>query len=184
MSDERRRWCLTLNNWTHSEYSKIHDYMTTKTFWIIGKEVGEKNNTPHLQMYLENKSAIKFTTLKNLNNRLHIEAAKGTRKQNYIYCSKENNFITNIKEEDLEDNKLTKKEKKDIELKEFTKDFEYHKKFHNYIISNDTKEFYLSLDWNTLEPNTKDDILQDLLVEKESKDCRWCNMMNNISLEE
>lgn len=184
MSEEGRRWCLTLNNWSELEYSKIVDYMTTKTFWIIGKEVGEKKNTPHLQMYIEHKSAIKFKTLKNLNNRLHIEKAKGTRKENYIYCSKENNFITNIGEKDLEDKKLNKKDKKDIELKELSKEHKYHMDNHKHIISDETEKLYLNLDWNIIDEKLKEFIIEDLYTKKESKECRWCELNNSIKLDE
>jgi len=97
-SSQSRKWVFTLNNYSNEE----HDYITTKVLemknltYIIGKEVGE-SGTPHLQGYLHFKTPRKFETLKRLNNRLHLEIARGTDEQNYVYCSKENDFVTNIK---------------------------------------------------------------------------------------
>jgi len=71
-----RRWCFTLNNYDEVEYNTIMDYLKhSKHTYIVGKEIGE-NGTPHLQGYLSSKNAISFKTLKNLNNRLHLEPAK------------------------------------------------------------------------------------------------------------
>lgn len=93
-----RKWCFTLNNYTEIEYNELLNILTSKTSYkyIIGKEIGKENNTPHLQGYIESKNQITFNTLKNINNRLHLEKANGTRKQNIIYCSKDNNYITNF----------------------------------------------------------------------------------------
>lgn len=113
MCTRARRFCLTLNNYSEKEEFDISEHMNTKHFWIIGKEVGSENNTPHLQIYFESKNPIAFKTIKNWNNRLHIEVAKGSRRANYNYCSKEGNFKTNIKEEDLEKQKKDKIPEKD-----------------------------------------------------------------------
>lgn len=91
-----RRVVFTLNNWTNEEYEKIKYLANTQTqYFCIGKEVGE-NNTPHLQGYLEFKNAIKFKTLKDVCNRLHLEKAKGNKIENFNYCSKDGNYISNI----------------------------------------------------------------------------------------
>ena len=96
-SSKSRKWCLTLNNYTDKEYTDTHKYLVSKKWkWIIGKEIGDKKETPHLQMYIEGKNAILFKTIKKAFPRAHIEQAKGSLRQNYDYCSKENNFITNI----------------------------------------------------------------------------------------
>jgi hypothetical protein len=63
--------------------------------YCIGKEVGEKG-TPHLQGYIEFKAPRTWQTIKNLLPRAHIEKARGTRKQNIAYCSKEKNFLSNF----------------------------------------------------------------------------------------
>lgn len=92
-----RKWCFTLNNYSEKEYNEILYYLKHKkhALFIVGKEVGS-NGTPHLQGYIHCENAISFETLKNLNNRWHLEKARGNDKQNYEYCSKENNFETNM----------------------------------------------------------------------------------------
>lgn len=89
-----RKAVFTLNNWTQEEYDMIVNGLTQKSHdFIIGKEVGE-SGTPHLQGYVEFKSALKFRTVKNLLPRAHIEKAHGTREQNIKYCSKDGDFIS------------------------------------------------------------------------------------------
>lgn len=80
-----RAYCLTINNWTQSEYVKLsneqHDYM------IIAKEIGEEG-TPHLQAYIYKKSKISFVGLRKRNPRAHIEPAIGNAQHNHDYCKK------------------------------------------------------------------------------------------------
>ena len=92
-----RGWIFTLNNWTEEEYSTIKNFALQKTdFYIIGKEVGE-SGTPHLQGYIYVKQKIRFSTLKSVCNRLHLEVARGSPEHNLTYCSKDGDYITNIK---------------------------------------------------------------------------------------
>lgn len=90
-----RKFVFTLNNWTEQEFVSMSQYFEKKGFkYIIGKEVGE-SGTPHLQGYVDcNGKQIRFSTLKNLNNRLHIEKAKGNRQQNIEYCSKDEDYVS------------------------------------------------------------------------------------------
>jgi len=105
-------WCFTLNNWTESEYEFLSSKLLglgDKYFYIVGKEVGE-TGTPHLQGYVALKDGTKkFRPLPTFAvtrvgtdsegtavNAVHFERAKGTRRQNYLYCSKEGDFVTNI----------------------------------------------------------------------------------------
>lgn len=91
-----RKWCLTLNNWTEKELVQLRDHFESKeATYIIGKEVGE-SGTAHLQCFVEFKNAVYFTALKKLNSRLHIEKARGNNEQNFKYCYKQGDFITNV----------------------------------------------------------------------------------------
>lgn len=101
-----RRWSMTLNNYTEEEYNTLTQYFKKKEWlYIIGKEVGEEKKTPHLQIYIEAKNAVSNIQLDKIIERkagsdvsqplIHFKS-KGTREQNVKYCSKENNFITNI----------------------------------------------------------------------------------------
>lgn len=94
----KTNWCLTLNNYSEEEYSKIHSFFSSNSsnIWIIGKEVGE-NGTPHLQCFCAFKVKIRFTAIKKVCDRLHIEPCRGSKKQNLIYCSKEGDFLSNTR---------------------------------------------------------------------------------------
>lgn len=86
----QRAWCWTLNNYTGADMSVLAnidiDYL------LFGKEVGE-NNTPHLQGYLYHKAKKSLKQLKALIPRAHFEIAKGNVEQNYIYCTKDGDFV-------------------------------------------------------------------------------------------
>lgn len=85
-----RKYCYTLNNYTETEVDAIQKWCEMNCiYFVIGKENGGTNGTPHLQGFLEFKNPRSFNTIKKLMPRAHIEAAKGTRKQNIKYCSKE-----------------------------------------------------------------------------------------------
>jgi len=90
-----RKYCLTLNNYDDNEYNALFTFCSAQDFYIIGKEKG-KNETPHLQVYVENKNKISFNVLKAIVPRSHIEIARGTQKDNYEYCSKDGDFKSNI----------------------------------------------------------------------------------------
>lgn len=92
---KHRRWCFTLNNYKIKEADILaHYFIENSKYYIIGKEIGEKG-TPHLQGYIEFDNARHLTALKKIHNKIHWEVAKGTREENFKYCSKENKFITN-----------------------------------------------------------------------------------------
>lgn len=98
-------WCFTLNNYTESEFEFLSSTLSgesEKYFYIIGKEVGE-SGTPHLQGYIalvDKKKKFrplpKFAVNREGRNAVHWERSRGNREQNYKYCSKDGNFITNI----------------------------------------------------------------------------------------
>ena len=94
----KKRYCFTLNNYTEDEYNDLISFFSSNSSnkYIIGKERGELNDTPHLQMYCQFSKKIRFTALKKINDRLHIEPCRGTHAQNMLYCAKEGDFISNI----------------------------------------------------------------------------------------
>lgn len=109
-----RRWCLTLNNYTKEEYNALClNVSKISGVCIIGDEVGQEG-TPHLQVYIEFVNQVDFSVIKKMCPRAHIEKAKGNRKQNIAYCSKEkvlrNDFpVDETKEEKIERQKAEKK---------------------------------------------------------------------------
>lgn len=102
-------WCFTLNNYTKIEYEFLSSSFSNESeryFYIIGKEVGA-NGTPHLQGYISLKDRNKkfrplpkFGVFRGQNDNkkqaIHFERARGSKKQNYDYCSKDGDFISNI----------------------------------------------------------------------------------------
>lgn len=102
-----RLWCMTLNNYTEEEMTQMTQVFNEKKInWVIGREVGEQG-TPHLQMFIRCKNAIRFSTLKNINKRMNISRAgekmrrmkisnreknKRIVKFNITYCCKDGDY--------------------------------------------------------------------------------------------
>ena len=81
-----RSYVFTLNNYTEEELENIKKLKYK--YIIIGDEIGE-SGTPHLQGYINFTSPTSFNTIKKAIQRAHIEPAKGSPRQNYEYCSKQ-----------------------------------------------------------------------------------------------
>lgn len=98
-----KAWCFTLNNYSENERGALvqrFSDLDDKYYFIVGCEIGE-SGTPHLQGYIEKREGRFrplpcFEILRDGKNAMHFERAKGNRKQNYNYCSKDGDFITNI----------------------------------------------------------------------------------------
>ncbi len=88
-----RGWCFTINNPTETKEEVKNKFKNYKCI-IIGLEKGEKEQTPHLQGYIHYKNPISFNTIKKIIPTAHIECAKGDPQQNYKYCSKDGDFIS------------------------------------------------------------------------------------------
>lgn len=117
-----RGWCFTLNNYGENEVDTITQQLLGAE-WVIGREVGE-NGTPHLQGYIYYKNARSFEHIKKLIPKGHIEKAKGNKRQNYDYCTKDGNYVTNMDFETTRD-KLRKEcleEYKDVVWKGWQKE--------------------------------------------------------------
>lgn len=88
------KFTFTLNNYTPAEEAAIRKFADSKaTFAVCGKEVGE-NGTPHLQGYMNLRAQTRFTAIKKLMPRAHVEIAKGNDEQNNMYCGKDGDFWT------------------------------------------------------------------------------------------
>lgn len=83
-------WCCTLNNYTQIQYhTLIYYFIQDCKYFIIAKE---KVSTPHLQIYIQLKTKKRFNQIKEYCLNMHVESAKGSKKQNIIYCKKENDY--------------------------------------------------------------------------------------------
>lgn len=90
-----RAYCFTLNNWTQDEFQRLRDTLIDQSsYFVIGREVGGTEGTPHLQGYVYFKSPRSFSATLSLmgNQRIHLEIAKGTAEENRRYCTKDNDF--------------------------------------------------------------------------------------------
>lgn len=87
-----RSWCLTINNYDESDLDQILDHMKGVEYGVVGREVGEENQTPHLQIYFRMKNPITFSALKKKFKKAHIEAAKANDFINREYCIKAGNY--------------------------------------------------------------------------------------------
>lgn len=97
-SFECRKYVFTLNNYTDEDKTMIKEYLDkTATKFVFGEEVGEKG-TPHLQGYMEFKTAKKWSTICNgckSFKRAWSNKAKGKLEENYDYTTKEGKFVYN-----------------------------------------------------------------------------------------
>lgn len=95
-SGKTRKYCFTINNYESKIITELMEQWNTDLY-IMGEEVGA-SGTPHIQGYVEFKNPRSFKSIKNLMPTAHIEKAKGSRKNNFIYCSKDGKYHTNIKD--------------------------------------------------------------------------------------
>lgn len=120
-----RGWAFTLNNYSDDDMAHIHTTFQSRKMcdFIIGRETGD-GGTPHLQGYVRFKNAVSFNTIKKIMPKAHIEKAKGSIKDNYNYCKKDGDYITNIelrsKREIIRDKCLD--EYKNVEWRKFQQD--------------------------------------------------------------
>lgn len=94
-----KKWCFTLNNYTAEDCQKIEAIECE--YLIYGKEVGDQG-THHLQGFIYFTNRKTFNTVKKLlGDKCHIEAAKGSIKENIAYCSKDGDvFIKGVEPEE------------------------------------------------------------------------------------
>jgi hypothetical protein len=97
MNSRQKNWCFTINNYTTDDLERLQDLgrriTTDIQYLIIGKEIGEDNQTPHLQCFIQFKKRLRFLQVKNfVGQRAHIEAARGTSGENFVYCSKDGDY--------------------------------------------------------------------------------------------
>lgn len=89
-SDRSRNFCFTINNYSIVDVA-FCDEIECK-YIIYGYEIGE-SGTKHLQGYIMFKHARSFNAVRKLHKTWHLEIAKGSPMDNFIYCSKDKNFV-------------------------------------------------------------------------------------------
>lgn len=84
MSARARAWCFTINN--PADDAKPQGWECE--YLVYQKEKGA-SGTPHLQGYVYFKNAVRFSTVKKLDEGAHWAVAKGSPQDNTKYCTKE-----------------------------------------------------------------------------------------------
>lgn len=105
-----RNWCFSINNWTSNdvdELSQLHLDPGGPDFMVIGREVGEKTGTPHLQCFAHwsykrtgpGKSGQRFSWLrKRLSRAGKIDKMYSSVSACMAYCKKDGDYDTYGKE--------------------------------------------------------------------------------------
>lgn len=89
-----RNWCFTLNNYTEEDVSRLSVEDKQIRYLIFGKELGDKEQTPHLQGFVIFYNQKTFNQVKKFfGDRFHIESCQGTPQQNIAYCSKDEEYV-------------------------------------------------------------------------------------------
>lgn len=84
-----RRYCFTWNNYPNGWEQQL--LKLKYKYVVVGREVAPTTGTKHLQGYVEfaNPKMIKTMVKAMLPNKLHWSVCKGSAKQNYEYCTKD-----------------------------------------------------------------------------------------------
>ncbi len=85
-----RGFHFVVNNYSLDDIEQVSTL--DAQYLVVGAEVGGDKGTPHLQCYAYFKLRKSFRALSKLVPRAHWIIAKGTAKQNRIYCSKEGDW--------------------------------------------------------------------------------------------
>lgn len=122
-SPRSRTWCFTVNNPTLEFKIDTFTQLFTEGKFVVGLEKGD-SKTEHWQGYVQFKNARTFASMKKILPTAHLEKAKGGKKANYIYCTKDNNFLTNMDMIPFKQKikNLCKERYKDIKWKNWQKD--------------------------------------------------------------
>lgn len=102
---QSRKYQLTINNpveksLTHDKIKELlQENFKSLIYWCMCDEQGLKEETPHTHLYMQFKSATRFSTIKNVFPPAHIELAKGTGQQNRDYIRKEGKWESDKKKE-------------------------------------------------------------------------------------
>lgn len=98
-----RKYQLTFNNpldhgFTHEIIKTTLASFPGMQYWCMCDEIGEQG-TPHTHLYLYSPNAILFSTLQQRFMGAHIEAAKGSHRENRDYIRKEGRWLDDAKHE-------------------------------------------------------------------------------------
>lgn len=85
-----RNWNGTINNYTEEDITSLRD--ANAKYVIFGKEIAPTTGTPHLQVFIAFKNAVRPSTLKKLNPRAHWKPVAVRPWDAAAYCKKDGDF--------------------------------------------------------------------------------------------
>lgn len=90
MATQSKAFCFTINNPCDTDNQQLNTLGEDERvqYLIYGKEVGE-TGTEHYQGFVLFYNKIRWSTVKNLLTRAHLQATRGSIQQNIDYCSKD-----------------------------------------------------------------------------------------------
>lgn len=88
---ESKCWHYRLCNYDPATLPIIPDVLCV--YRIEGKEIAPTTGTPHVQCFVHLKKPVRLSALKKIHPTATFLKAKGSPYQNFVYCSKDNDFI-------------------------------------------------------------------------------------------
>jgi len=94
MARNRHRGYCIVNFSNEDCYEKIQKSEKSKNikYLIVGEEVCPTTGKKHQQAYVNFSNPVEFNSIKKIDSKWNIQAAKGSAEDNKIYCSKDGNF--------------------------------------------------------------------------------------------
>jgi len=86
-----KKWLGVINSPATLDHEKIKSELNklkSVVYWCMSDEIGNDEQTPHTHVYLACSSPVRFSTLKNLFPKAHLERANGSHQQNRSYIEK------------------------------------------------------------------------------------------------
>ena len=99
-----RKYQLTINNpdkhnCSHKAIKDALNKWKKILYWCMCDEIGEEGKTLHTHLFIQFENPIYFSSIKETFSAAHIEAAKGTAKENRDYIRKEGKYENTEKAE-------------------------------------------------------------------------------------
>lgn len=90
-----RGWCFTIHDYTELHRQRLFNLQKNgkDIYLVMGYEICPETKREHIQGYIHFKNATKgYPKIKKIEEKAHIEVARGTPEQNKKYCTKDGKF--------------------------------------------------------------------------------------------
>lgn len=96
MARRFRRWCFTWNNYSDADEQRLRGGLPDGVRYLVfGREEAPRTKTKHLQGYVAFDQPETMLGAKTIlgGQDCHLERARGSEQQNYVYCTKSGDFF-------------------------------------------------------------------------------------------